>query len=158
MYKKIPRYSSAMGTLVTGIPILPYDLFLLSTDHFLYNKKSTKIADPCLWLLDPDTAMIEGSRSGSIHLTSGSGSGSLRPKYMWNRIKNFHTGFWFWIRDPEKKLFRIPVPDRKKALDHRSGSATLPIWKNSKYLHGAWARVCRRKTGYKAGRAPGISW
>jgi hypothetical protein len=84
-----------MGTLVTGIPILPYDLFLLSTDHFLYNKKSTKIADPCLCLLDPDTAifvidypekptknyrifqrfyyfllMIEGS--GSIPLTSGS--------------------------------------------------------------------------------------
>jgi hypothetical protein len=55
--------------------------------------------------------MIEGSRSGSgsIPLTNGSGSGSRRPKNMWNR--------WIRIQEAQKHVDPVdPDPDPQHCL------------------------------------------
>ncbi len=110
--------------------------------------------------------MIEGSGSGSIPLTNGSGSGSMRPKNMWIRIRNTAFG---WLARPSgsrssslssRPLNTLPyspllsVKLRKILVSYKRGGYRLKDFK----IKLAGQNFCFVRFRWKSGRKVAVYW
>jgi len=83
--------------------------------------------------------MIEGSGSGFIPLTDGSGSGSKRPKNMWIRwIRIRNTGFLLASWSSMMKIEGSGFASGSGSISQRPGSGSTPKCHGSATLVDPW--------------------